>query len=126
MTTSGFASDRSLALTWSDGARFDRVALDPAADCVVVFGGALCNSARRLLRRLAAFAAPCEIALLAIDADASSGLARRYQVTAIPTVLFFRQGQLAARRIGELEDGDLEDWLAALLPPQPAPSRRRA
>jgi thioredoxin-like negative regulator of GroEL len=126
MTTTSFAPNRTLALGWSDSATFDRIALDTAADCVVVFGGALCNSARRLLRRLASSAPPHEIAVLAIDADASPGLARRHQVTAIPMVLYFRQGQVAARRIGELGDSDIVDWLAALLPPHPAPSRRRA
>jgi len=126
MTTTDFPSGRGLALVPSDGATFDRIALDGAADCVIVFGGALCNSARRLMRRLTALAAPQGIVVLAIDADASPRLARRYQVTAIPTVLYFRQGQVAARRIGELGDSDLEDWLAALLPPRPAAVRRRA
>lgn len=69
MTTTGFAPNR---IAWSDRAAFERIALDTAADCVVVFGAALCNSARRLLRRLTALTAPYEIALLAIDADASS------------------------------------------------------
>jgi hypothetical protein len=36
-------------------------------------------------------------------------------VTAIPSLLLFQGGQEAARRLGELGEDGLEDWLASAL-----------
>jgi thioredoxin-like negative regulator of GroEL len=50
-----------------------------------------------------------------VDVEKSPELARRYRVTAIPSLLLFQRGQEAARRLGELGEDGLEDWLAAAL-----------
>jgi hypothetical protein len=42
-------------------------------------------------------------------------LARRYQVAGVPSLLFFRSGQVVARRVGELSERDLEDWIESLV-----------
>ena len=38
------------------------------------------------------------VALLSIDVDDCPELARRYQVAGVPSLLFFRNGQVVARR----------------------------
>jgi thiol:disulfide interchange protein len=40
---------------------------------------------------------------------------RRDGLAGVPSLLFFRNGQIAARRIGELSEHDLEDWIESLL-----------
>ena len=52
---------------------------------------------------------------LSIDVDDCPELARRYQVAGVPSLLFFSNGQIVARRIGELSERDLEDWVESLL-----------
>jgi thioredoxin 1 len=56
------------------------------------------------------------IAALFVDVDGSPELARRCGVTAIPSVLLFRNGQEVARRLGAMSEHGLEDWLAVALP----------
>jgi thioredoxin 1 len=92
----------------ADRRAFDRVVLTGDEDCLALFGAAWCRSSRRAAVRLADRGSPTA---LAIDVEASPDLARRYGVVGIPTVLHFRNGQVAGRRIGEMSDDDLDDWL---------------
>jgi thioredoxin-like negative regulator of GroEL len=108
---------RSLPLLADPGA-FDRVVLAGDEDCLVLFGAAWCRACWRAGERLARLAERDAFTPLAIDVEASPELARRYLVTGIPTILHFRNGQDVGRRIGEMSDDDLDDWLAASGLPQ--------
>ena len=78
---------------------------------LVVFGTPWSSSTRRFEAQAARLARRHGVGMLAIDVDECPDLARSYRVVATPTLLLFRNGQLAARRIGELGDDDLEDWI---------------
>lgn len=41
-----------------------------------------------------------ELTVAKVDVDSQPGLARRYQVQSIPTLLLFKDGELAARIVG--------------------------
>jgi thioredoxin 1 len=99
-------------LTVADRGAFDRAVLAGDPDCFALFGAAWCRSSRRAAERLARLADRSSLTALAIDVEASPELARRYGVAGIPTILHFRKGQIAGRRLGELSDDDLGDWLA--------------
>lgn len=99
------ASDRS----------FDEVALGGAADCLILFGVGWSVTGRRMAERARRVAGRHAMASLAIDADAAPELARRLQVAAAPSLLLFRNGQEVDRRIGELGEHDLEEWLTLAL-----------
>ena len=43
-----------------------------------------------------------------VDVDAQSELAQRFQVMSIPTLLFFKDGELVNRTAGAMEKDDLE------------------
>jgi thioredoxin 1 len=96
----------------ADPGAFDRVVLAGDEDCLALFGAAWCRACWRAGERLARLADRGSFAALAIDVEALPELARRYLVTGIPTVLHFRNGQDVGRRIGEMSDDDLDDWLA--------------
>jgi thioredoxin-like negative regulator of GroEL len=119
MLRSGFASsplpppDASpFLLPVADPGSFDRVVLAGDEDCLALFGAAWCRACWRAGERLARLADRGSFAALAIDVEASPELARRYLVTGIPTIVHFRNGQDVGRRIGEMSDDDLDDWLA--------------
>jgi thioredoxin 1 len=46
--------------------------------------------------------------------DESPGLAQNFQVQAIPTLLFFKDGKLADRTTGLLSESELKDKLQSL------------
>ncbi len=91
---------------------FERLALAEGGECVALFGARWCAPAYRLADRLADIADRHSLTALWVDIDELPVLARRYQVTALPSLVLFRNGQMLAQRIGELCIEDLEDWIA--------------
>lgn len=95
-----------------DAAALNRLVGEPARPALILFDAAWCAPGRRLGDALARLAARSLVTLARLDVDRLPGEARRYGVNAVPTLLLFRSGQVAARRLGEVEEGDLRDWLA--------------
>jgi thioredoxin-like negative regulator of GroEL len=108
-------SHRPIApLTASDEATFIRLAL-AGDDALVLFGAAWCRPGQRASEHVRHVAGRRQLAALTVDVDGSPKLVRRYGVTAIPSLLLFHGGQEVARRIGEVGEHDLEDWVALAL-----------
>lgn len=91
---------------------FERFALAEGGECIALFGARWCASAYRLADRLADIAKRQPLTVLWVNIDELAVLAHRYRVTALPSLVLFRNGQMLAQRIGELEIEDLEDWIA--------------
>ena len=51
------------------------------------------------------------IKLVKVNVDESPRIAQRFDVQAIPTLMVFRNGQLAARRAGAAPASDLRTWV---------------
>ncbi len=56
-----------------------------------------------------------KIKFFKVNVDESPGLAQNFQIQAIPTVLFFKDGKLADRITGLPAESDLKTRLAALV-----------
>jgi len=50
-----------------------------------------------------------------VDVDSNQGVARQYNVSSIPTLLFFKDGQLADRLVGALPKPALKEKVEAML-----------
>ena len=50
-----------------------------------------------------------------VDVDGNKSLAERYAISSIPTLLFFRNGEVVDRVTGVVSKGELTERLAALL-----------
>ena len=84
---------------------------------VVDFYATWCGPCRQISPTLDAAAGPFagRIKFFKVNVDESPGLAQNYQVAAIPTLLFFKDGKLAGRTTGLLTEADLKSKLAALV-----------
>ena len=51
-----------------------------------------------------------------VDADRSPGISRRHGVTAIPTLLLYRDGAEVSRQIGAVPAAQLRAWVESALP----------
>ncbi|MGO8918549.1 MAG: thioredoxin family protein [Stellaceae bacterium] len=96
-------------------AAFADIALAGEVDCLVVFGLAWSAIGKRLAERAQRVAGRHAVAALSIDVDAHPELARRCRVAAVPSLLLFRNGQEVERRIGEVSERDLDDWMTLAL-----------
>jgi thioredoxin 1 len=102
-------SDRLREIT--DGAVLSRT-IDAAHPALVLFDAVWCSPARRVEERLLRLFAGRDLELARINVDRLPELARKFAVHAVPTLALFRSGQLAATRLGDVADDDLEHWLA--------------
>ncbi len=88
-----------------------------AAGAVVVdFYATWCGPCRQLspLVDSAAGAFSGKIKFYKVNVDESPGLAQNFQIQAIPTLLFFKDGKLADRTTGLLSEAELNDKLQVL------------
>ena len=83
---------------------------------VVDFYATWCGPCRALSPMLDAAAGSFtdKIKFFKVNVDESPGLAQNFQIQAIPTLLFFKDGKLADRTTGLLSESDLKDKLQAL------------
>jgi thioredoxin-like negative regulator of GroEL len=81
------------------------------SDHLVVFGASWCRPAQRIEAHAQQLARRHRLGLLAVDVEACPEIVRLYGVAAVPTLLLFRNGQLAGRRVGELSERAIEDWI---------------
>mgnify|MGYP001600494711 CR=1 FL=1 len=102
-------------------ASFDEIVLRSGRPAVVDFWAPWCGPCRALapvIDELAAeFAGRVAVAMLNTDSDA--GVAVRYKVAAIPTLLFFKGGELVDRLVGVQTKAAVRERLEALLLPSP-------
>jgi len=83
---------------------------------VVDFYATWCGPCRELSPMLDAAAGSFtdKIKFFKVNVDESPGLAQNFQVQAIPTLLFFKDGKLADRTTGLLSESELKDKLQSL------------
>ena len=99
----------------SSHAEFAQIALSGEGDCLVLFDSAWRRPRRHTEEQTAHIAARYGLPVLSVAVEDCPDLAHRYAVAGVPSLLLFRNAQMAARRIGELSERDLEDWIETLL-----------
>jgi thioredoxin 2 len=95
----------------ADPAALSRVINDAVHPALVLFEARWCSPARRIEERLLRLCRRDDLTVVRVDVDRAPEIARKFAVHAVPTLALFRAGQLAARRLGDIADGDLQDWL---------------
>jgi thioredoxin 1 len=103
------------------GYSFDRQVLRSDVPVIVDFWAPWCIVCRELDGPLAAVAAKFagRVRVVRVNIDWSSGVASRYGVQSLPTVLVFKHGELVSKSIGGASQQDLEEMLAEPLAPTP-------
>lgn len=100
-----------------DPARFDRHVTRSDIPVVVDFWAQWCGPCHMMAPVFAQAARELEprVRLAKLDTEAAQGIAARYGIRGIPTLILFRGGREVARQSGAMDRGMLLDWINSKL-----------
>ena len=96
-----------------DQKNFDRLVMEEKRTALVDFWSPRCGPCRMLGPVIEAISeeVPADVEAAKVDADQEPGLAQRFGIMAIPTVIAFRDGQELRRTVGLTSKDALLDLL---------------
>jgi thioredoxin 1 len=95
---------------------FDSEVLQSTSPVVVDFWAEWCGPCRMIapaLEELAAGALNGKVKIVKLNVDENPKTAAKYGIQSIPTLMIFKNGQLASRQIGAAPKQKLEQWITA-------------
>lgn len=105
-----------MALQVNDS-NFDELVLNSGKPALVDFWAEWCGPCRMIAPYVEQIAEEYKdkVVVAKVDVDNNPGIAARYGIRNIPTVLFFKDGQLADKQVGAVPKSNLVAKLEALL-----------
>jgi thioredoxin 1 len=95
-------------------ADFEKEVLQSSEPVVVDFHAEWCGPCKAMAPALEQVAAEMKgkIKVVKLDVDANPDVTQQYRIQAMPTLMIFKGGQVAAQRVGALvQKKQLQDWI---------------
>jgi thioredoxin 1 len=97
-------------------ADFETKVLKSAEPVVVDFWAEWCGPCRAIapaLEEIAAGSLGGKVKILKLNVDENQKIATKYSVMSIPTLMVFKNGEVASRHLGAAPKAKLEQWISA-------------
>jgi thioredoxin 1 len=97
-------------------ADFEAKVLKSTEPVVVDFWAEWCGPCRMIapaLEEIAAGALGGKVKIVKLNVDENPQTAAKYNVMSIPTLMVFKNGEMASRQVGAAPKAKLEQWIAA-------------
>ena len=94
-------------------ANFDAEVLKATGPVVVDFWAEWCGPCKAIAPMLSEIAEEYrdKITIVKLNVDENPGVASKYGIMSIPTLMIFKNGELAARQVGAAPKQKLEQWI---------------
>ena len=96
-----------MAIVHATTQSFEQEVLRAEKPVLVDFWAAWCGPCRMLAPVLEELAGEADFKIVKVDVDAEPALAMQFGIESIPTLLVFRNGQLAGRSVGLVSKADI-------------------
>src|ERR687888_2313088 len=104
-----------MAVSKVSDANFETEVLKSADPVVVDFWAEWCGPCRMIAPALEEIAGSMagKVKIVKLNVDENPATASKYGIMSIPTLMLFKNGELASRQIGAAPKANLEQWITA-------------
>ncbi|MDR0982069.1 MAG: thioredoxin [Culturomica sp.] len=105
-----------MAISINDS-NFEEVVIKSSTPVLVDFWAEWCGPCKMMLPIVEELSAAYEgkMKIVKVDVDSNPGTAAKYGIRNIPTLLFFKNGEIVDKQVGALPKSQLEDKIKRLL-----------